>query len=172
MCQNLDFYNRSRGSHSLYLPVTCRSLNSRVSSWLVALPWGKFADQRAWWFQFNMMSKTLLFLCLLSTSYATLSAKAKASRDDCLPCNPDGALDAGGPSLGADLKNLYVDVLETVEDIHFRKRSVPRSEAGTEDFCCQSNLDCVTVVNYNLAICYDKFTTHYAFPGTLFPDKH
>jgi len=113
-----------------------------------------------------MLKTSFLFLTLLSTALAQTPARAKVSRqEECLPCDPEGASDAGGPALEADLTSLYVDVLETVKDINFRKRSLYRNVPRLiEDFCCQSNLDCVTVVNYNLAICYDKFTTHYAFP--------
>lgn len=114
------------------------------------------------------MPKTLsLLFALLATAFAQTPNRAIFSRqEECLPCNPEGASDAGGPALEADLTSLYVSVLDTVKGISFRKRSLHQNVPRLiEDFCCQANLDCLTVENYNLAICYDKFTTQYAFPG-------
>ncbi|PVH97279.1 hypothetical protein DM02DRAFT_481598, partial [Periconia macrospinosa] len=96
---------------------------------------------------------------------------ANTPRDACKPCNPKGATTSTTPSFGPDLKNLYNDVLASVKNIHFQKRSsssspsslllAPRTDTS---FCCRESLDCVNVQNLNIPMCYDKFTTNYQFP--------
>jgi hypothetical protein len=108
------------------------------------------------------MTSGILLLFLFAIVWA--NPVDNVARDDCKPCNPEGATGTDAPKIGPELKSLYVDVLESVKDIHFRKRwtdsVVPRADA----FCCKANLDCVNVVNLNIPMCYDKFTTQYAFP--------
>ncbi|KAJ4346361.1 uncharacterized protein N0V89_010290 [Didymosphaeria variabile] len=56
-----------------------------------------------------------------------------------------------------------MNVLASVKDIHFDTRS-DTVEARDDGFCCAETLDCVNVQNLNIPMCYDKFTTNFAFP--------
>lgn len=82
--------------------------------------------------------------------------------DTCKPCNPQGSTGTNPPAVGQDLKSLYIDLLGSVKNIHFRKRWADSIQARAA-FCCRETLDCVKVNNLNVPICYDKFTTNYAF---------
>ncbi|KAF2240757.1 hypothetical protein BU26DRAFT_404981, partial [Trematosphaeria pertusa] len=83
--------------------------------------------------------------------------------EDCTPCNPQGASGTNPPSVGPELKDMYVDLLASVKDIHFRKRWAEPLSARDGDFCCRQTLDCVNVQSLNIPMCYDKFTTNFAF---------
>lgn len=109
------------------------------------------------------MSLKLLALALATLASTTpLDSPLKAVNDDpCLPCQPSGATGLNPPAVGADLKNMYTNVLSTVKDIHFKKRSL--NSRATSGFCCRASLDCVNLQNLNIPMCYDKFTTNYAF---------
>lgn len=61
------------------------------------------------------------------------------------------------------MKGLYIDLLGSVKNIHFKRRWADPIQARAA-FCCRETLDCVKVQNLNVPICYDKFTTNYAFP--------
>jgi len=106
-----------------------------------------------------MTAKTFL-LALLTIANAT-HAKFVA-RDDCKPCAPEGATGTDIPDIGSDLKSMYIDLLDSVKGIHFKKREAKSVVRGDAGFCCQ--LDCVNLHNFNVPMCYDKFTTQYAFP--------
>ena len=114
-------------------------------------------------YPYSKMPSKIFLVFLFATAYA--NSIKDAARNDCKPCNPSGATGTDAPSIGPELKSLYISVLESVKGIHFRKRwadpVIPRADA----FCCKENLDCVNVVNLNIPMCYDKFTTQYAFPG-------
>ncbi|CBY01845.1 hypothetical protein IAQ61_006441 [Plenodomus lingam] len=114
------------------------------------------------------MSLKFLVLAIATVAYASpLDLPSKATNNDpCEPCQPQGATGTTPPTVGSALSSLYVDVLSSVRDINFKKRSVQaRSEGG---FCCRQSLDCLSVQNLNIAMCYDKFTTNYAFPDGSF----
>lgn len=107
------------------------------------------------------MSLKYFALALATVAYASpLESPLKAVNDDpCEPCKPQGATGTSQPS---DLSSLYLDILTSVKDIKFQKRTLDaRADSG---FCCRASLDCVNVQNINVAMCYDKFTTNYAFP--------
>lgn len=108
------------------------------------------------------MSLKFLFLALATMAYASpFEPLSKATDSEpCDPCQPQGATGTNPPAVGADLSSLYIDVLASVKDIHFKKRSV---ESRAEGFCCRQSLDCVNVQSLNIAMCYDKFTTNFAF---------
>ncbi|KAF2639953.1 hypothetical protein P280DRAFT_23347 [Massarina eburnea CBS 473.64] len=111
------------------------------------------------------MSTKIWILSLLATTIQATALGVVDARDVCNPCTPQGATGTTSPTVGSDLKSLYVDLLASVKDIHFRKRWLdepltPRAET----FCCQESLDCVNVQNVNIPMCYDKFTTNYQFP--------
>lgn len=116
------------------------------------------------------MLTALLTLGFLLTTQATPTANTP--RDDCEPCTPQGATTSTAPSFDPDLKNLYIDVLNSVKDIHFQKRSSSSSPSSPfllapradSTFCCRESLDCVTIQNLNIPMCYDKFTTNYQLP--------
>jgi hypothetical protein len=111
------------------------------------------------------MTSRLLSLALLATTvYAT--PLDLTARTDCKPCAPEGATGSDPPEIGGDLSSLYVDVLASVKDIHFEKRETDSIIARTDSFCCA--LDCVNVQNLNIPMCYDKFTTNFAFPDGSF----
>jgi hypothetical protein len=110
---------------------------------------------------YHTMSLKYLTLALATIAYASpLDSPLKAVNDDpCEPCQPQGATGTASPS---DLSSLYTNVLGSVKDIKFQKRSFDaRANSG---FCCRASLNCVNVQNLNIAMCYDKFTTNYAFP--------
>jgi hypothetical protein len=65
------------------------------------------------------------------------------------------------PSVGGDLAPLYGEILDSIKGISSSKRSLHgRDEEG---FCCRQSLDCINVQNLNIPMCYDKFTTNFAF---------
>lgn len=108
------------------------------------------------------MSLKTFALALATVACASpFESLSKATSDDpCEPCQPQGATGTSPPAIGSDLSSLYIDVLQSVKDIHFQERSVvPRAEG----FCCRQSLDCVNVQNLNIAMCYDKFTTNFGF---------
>jgi hypothetical protein len=107
------------------------------------------------------MTYKILSLALLATVvYAT--PLELTARDDCKPCAPEGATGSDPPEISGDLSSLYLDVLASVKDVHFKKREARSNVARADEFCCV--LDCVNVQNLNIPMCYDKFTTNYAFP--------
>ncbi|KAL1597307.1 hypothetical protein SLS60_008891 [Paraconiothyrium brasiliense] len=106
------------------------------------------------------MSLRIATLALFAGALAT--PFEKVARDSCNPCNPKGATGTNPPSLGPDLSSLYTDILASVEDIHFDTRS-DSVEARDDGFCCAETLDCVNVQNLSIPMCYDKFTTNFAF---------
>lgn len=107
------------------------------------------------------MSLRLLSLAFVASALA--NPFDKAARDSCNPCNPSGATGSTPPSVGPDLKSLYTDVLASVKDIHFNKRWTDAVTPRDDSFCCAATLSCVNVVNLNIPMCYDKFTTNFAF---------
>ncbi|KAF2711781.1 hypothetical protein K504DRAFT_465518 [Pleomassaria siparia CBS 279.74] len=111
------------------------------------------------------MSSRFLSFALLATVLAT-PFDLNARDDECTPCNPQGATGTNPPAIGPDLKSLYIDLLASVKDIHFRKREAESMIARADGFCCK--LDCVNVQNLNIPMCYDKFTTQYQFPDASY----
>jgi len=110
------------------------------------------------------MSLKFFTLAIAAVAYASpLASLSKATNDDpCEPCQPQGATGTTPPTVGSGLSSLYIDVLDSVKGISFRKRYIDlRAEQG---FCCRQSLDCVNVQNLNIPMCYDKYTTNYAFP--------
>ncbi|KAF9733438.1 hypothetical protein PMIN06_007559 [Paraphaeosphaeria minitans] len=107
------------------------------------------------------MSLRLLSLTFIASALAT--SLEKVARDACNPCNPSGATGSNPPSIGPDLSSLYTDVLASVKGIHFKARSANSVKARDDGFCCAETLDCVNVQNLNIPMCYDKFTTNFAF---------
>ena len=114
------------------------------------------------------MSLKLLSLALAVVATASsFEPMAKATDDDpCEPCQPQGASSLSPPSVGTDLSSLYANILTSVKDINFGKRSVHARQS--EGFCCRKSLDCVNVQNINVPICYDKFTTNFLFPDNSY----
>jgi hypothetical protein len=111
-----------------------------------------------------MTSRLLSFALLATAVYAT--PLDLTARNDCKPCAPEGATGSDPPEIGGDLSSLYVDILASVKDIHFKKREMDSVIARTDSFCCA--LECVNLQNLNIPMCYDKFTTNYAFPDGSF----
>ncbi|PSN64706.1 hypothetical protein BS50DRAFT_602287 [Corynespora cassiicola Philippines] len=112
------------------------------------------------------MSLKLFSLALLAVANAT--PLEKVTREECKPCNPQGATGSTPPAVGPELKSLYVDVLASVKGISFKKRWDDSLEPRQGSFCCRETLDCVNVQNFNIPMCYDKFTTSFGFPGNAF----
>lgn len=108
------------------------------------------------------MSLRLISLVFIASAVAT--PLGKVARDTCNLCNPSGATGSSPPSIGPDLSSLYTDVLASVKDIHFKARSANSIEVRDDGFCCAETLECVTVQNLDIPMCYDKFTTNFAFP--------
>lgn len=108
------------------------------------------------------MSLKFLAFVIAAAFASSLDSRSNANNDPCEPCHPPGATASSPPAVGPNLNTLYVDVLSSVKGVKFHKRSVQAREE--KEFCCRQSLDCVTVQNLNIAMCYDKFTTNYAFP--------
>lgn len=113
------------------------------------------------------MSPKALSLCLL-VACARAGASAIVARDDCNSCNPQGATGMDPPTFGPDLKSMYTDLLESVKDINFQKRDADAIGKRADGFCCRESLDCVNVQSLNIPMCYDKFTTNFAFSDGSF----
>lgn len=112
------------------------------------------------------MSLKLLSFAFIAIACAFPSqplSKASSS-EPCEPCQPQGATGTNPPRVGSDLRSLYINVLASVKDIKFRKRHIDSLEVRlTQGFCCRQSLDCVNVQSLNIPMCYDKFTTNFAF---------
>jgi len=86
-------------------------------------------------------------------------------------CQPSGATATGIPSTGPELAPLYNDLLDSVQGIHFKARSeditgafAVRHEMDERDspsICCNDGTNCVNLQNFNVPMCYDKFTTNF-----------
>lgn len=112
------------------------------------------------------MSFKLFTLALaVVASASSFESMVKATTDDpCEPCRPQGATGMTPPAVGSALSSLYTDLLSSVRGISFGngKRSV--AARADSSFCCRQSLNCVNVQNLNIPMCYDKFTTNFAFP--------
>lgn len=112
------------------------------------------------------MSLRLFTIALATVASASpFQPLNKATTDDpCEPCQPQGASAMTPPAVGSDLDSLYTDLLASVKNIKFDngKRSVIARADST--FCCRQSLDCVNAQGINVPMCYDKFTTNFAFP--------
>lgn len=112
-----------------------------------------------------MSLKTFALALAAVATASPFAPLSKATSDDpCEPCQPQGAANMAPPAVGSDISSLYTDVLASVKDISFSngRRSVDaRAESG---FCCRQSLNCVNVQSINVPMCYDKFTTNFAFP--------
>jgi hypothetical protein len=107
------------------------------------------------------MRSAFLTSLLFATAYATpLDA---SQQESCIPCAPQGATGSVPPAVGVRLDTLFLDVLESVKDIHFRKRWIDAITPREDGFCCRETLECINVQNLNIPMCYDKFTTNFAF---------
>ncbi|KAF2819526.1 hypothetical protein CC86DRAFT_375021 [Ophiobolus disseminans] len=106
-----------------------------------------------------------LALAALATATPLENTASKATNDDpCEPCRPQGATGTNPPAIGSDLSPLYLNILSSVKNIKFsKKRTLSSLEARDTTFCCRASLDCVNVQSLNIPMCYDKFTTNYAF---------
>jgi hypothetical protein len=111
------------------------------------------------------MSLKTFTLALAAIACASpLESPNKASNDDpCEPCQPNGSTGLTPPAIGSDLKSLYTDVLASVKGISFDKRAPASLLVRASGFCCRASLDCVNVQSLNIPMCYDKFTTNFAF---------
>ncbi len=114
----------------------------------------------------SLKSLTVVLATSATVSSLVLQSPSIDERDDpCEPCAPAGAQIAPPPAVGPGLAPLYLDVLQSVQGIHF-KRSL---EADAHDlgslnlynrasgFCCQRSLKCINVQNLNIAACYNQF---------------
>ncbi|KAF2028754.1 hypothetical protein EK21DRAFT_69209 [Setomelanomma holmii] len=110
------------------------------------------------------MSLKTFALALAAIACASpLESPNKASNDDpCEPCQPQGSSGLTPPAIGGDLSSLYTDVLSSVNGIHF-KRSPASLFVRDSGFCCRASLNCVNVQSLNIPMCYDKYTTNFAF---------
>lgn len=108
-----------------------------------------------------MFSKTLSFALLLAT-VAYANPTENRPRDECKPCNPSGAKNDSPPAVGPGLSSMYIQLLDSVKGIHFkRSEDSIMVEGRASGLCCQSGSECINVQGLNVAMCYDKFTTNY-----------
>jgi hypothetical protein len=117
------------------------------------------------------MSLKVATLALAAFASATqLDAPNKATdTDHCEPCNPQGATGTTPPAIGPNLSSLYLNILSSVKDIHFhKKRSSSSLSARDSTLCCRASLDCVNLQSLNIPMCYDKFTTNFAFADNMY----
>ncbi|CAA9957403.1 hypothetical protein CFE70_000964 [Pyrenophora teres f. teres 0-1] len=121
-----------------------------------------------------MSVKVLSLALVVAAAASPFDSMQKSTSDDpCEPCQPKGASSLTPPAVGTQLNSLYTDILSSIHDISFDKRSV---HTRAEGFCCRQSLDCVKVQNLNIPMCYDKFTTNFQFPdgsyGTVSAGKY
>ncbi|KAK7513073.1 hypothetical protein IWZ03DRAFT_45052 [Phyllosticta citriasiana] len=92
-------------------------------------------------------------------------------------CSPSGATTSHLPSLGPDLSSLYVDLLSTVDGVHFAAKRHANSDDDDDNdddkdetvaFCCSAATSCLLLSSSTcpgkIPICYDKYTTNFVLP--------
>ncbi|PGH00243.1 hypothetical protein GX51_05940 [Blastomyces parvus] len=99
-----------------------------------------------------------------------VSASAVSARQYCGQnyeiCAADGAILAPPPSIGPDMRKLFVSVVESVDVTNPWKRgiskrvdAVPRAELP--GLCCKVGMECRLLKNYQTSFCWDRFTTNF-----------
>jgi hypothetical protein len=104
------------------------------------------------------MSRKFLYLALAALVYAS---PLESRNNFCAPCRRQGATTSNPATIRTDLSSLYTNILRSVKDIRFQYRS--SAKARDQGLCCRETLDCVNVQSLNVPMCYDKFTTNFAF---------
>jgi len=105
----------------------------------------------------NPISTTLVFCTLF------LGAVHAMRRETCTPCNPPGKKSSMPPAVGADMDELWVDLIGSVQGIHFKRDKDSSSHGAAHSLCCAETTNCVLIQNYKIPMCYDKFTTNFVF---------
>ncbi|KLJ10822.1 hypothetical protein EMPG_13803 [Blastomyces silverae] len=112
-----------------------------------------------------------LFLATALVGFAGwVSASAVSARQYCGPkyemCAAEGAISAAPPSIGPDMRKLFVSVVESVDVTNPWKRgitkrvdAVPRAELP--GLCCKVGMECRLLKNYQTSFCWDRFTTNF-----------
>ncbi|EEH50276.2 uncharacterized protein PADG_06355 [Paracoccidioides brasiliensis Pb18] len=116
------------------------------------------------------MRQFLLFIPLASAIWSS-SASEVFPRQYCASeyeiCAAEGAVPAFPPSIGPDMRRLFISVVESVDQnpwkrgIINREHPVPRDELP--DLCCKSGMECRLLKSYKTSFCWDKFTTNFYF---------
>ncbi|KAF2747180.1 hypothetical protein M011DRAFT_477625 [Sporormia fimetaria CBS 119925] len=107
------------------------------------------------------------FVYLVLAPFAVAQEQHLEPRQACVPCRPELSITDKLPPVGEELDLLYQNALGSVQwaDIHFKKRAENQVEERGQVptvFCCQ--FDCLNLMYYNVAMCYDKYTTQFSFP--------
>jgi len=108
------------------------------------------------------MTKTLPTTLVYYTLFLG-PVNASPFKDTCTPCNPHGETSLMPPAVGSALDGLYVDLVNSVQGIHFKRDQDQSLHQRPNAFCCAETTDCVLVQGYGIPMCYDKFTTNYVF---------
>ncbi|PGH36395.1 hypothetical protein GX50_00730 [[Emmonsia] crescens] len=111
-------------------------------------------------------------ITLLVGVVSWMPASGLSPRQYCGPeyemCVAEGAVSASPPSIGPDMRKLFVSVVESVDvtnpwkrEITKRVNAVPRAELPA--LCCKSGMECKVLMNYRISFCWDRFTTNFYF---------
>lgn len=104
-----------------------------------------------------------LLLALAGTS------NAQNCQESFTLCKPSGATATALPSTGPSLAPLYNDLLSAVRGVHARRHVEEHYERSfeallprdTPGICCNEGTNCLDVPNFNVPMCYDRFTTNF-----------
>ncbi|PGG96007.1 hypothetical protein AJ79_09774 [Helicocarpus griseus UAMH5409] len=83
-------------------------------------------------------------------------------------CVAEGANSASPPSIGPDMRELFVKMVESVDVTNPWKREiVQRGDIVARDelpsLCCKSGMECQLLKDYKIPFCWDRFTTNFYF---------
>ncbi|QSS66505.1 hypothetical protein I7I51_02692 [Histoplasma capsulatum] len=99
-----------------------------------------------------------------------VTASTESARQYCGPgyemCVARGSSSVSPPSIGPDMRKLFVSVIESVDVTNPWKRgtterddAVPRAELP--GLCCKNGMECRLFKNYQTSFCWDRFTTNF-----------
>ncbi|KAF2147213.1 uncharacterized protein K452DRAFT_211951, partial [Aplosporella prunicola CBS 121167] len=104
---------------------------------------------------------------LLTAGLSAASPLSLAIRDSGLQaCNPSGATSSALPKTGSELSSLYTSLLSSVKGQSFSVKQTQDGDDSSDSgsFCCAQGTSCLTLADFSIPFCYDKFTTNYIFP--------
>ncbi|EEH03843.1 conserved hypothetical protein [Histoplasma capsulatum G186AR] len=99
-----------------------------------------------------------------------VSASTVSARQYCGPeyemCVARGSSSVSPPSIGPDMRKLFVSVIESVDVTNPWKRGTTRRDdvvprAELPGLCCKTGMECRLLINYHTSFCWDRFTTNF-----------
>ncbi|KAI9892734.1 MAG: hypothetical protein M1814_001154 [Vezdaea aestivalis] len=115
----------------------------------------------------------LLIAPLTATANGDLFARSTCNTGY-MACNPAGAVDTKTPLVGGSLSTLYTDILTTIsgvknpvkgkrDDLQEIARRL-NTRALARPVCCAETTMCLLLHQFNVPVCYDRFTTNFFLP--------